>query len=654
MFRIDDIGLAAKFRGVFAVFVLLLAGFAAFATMKMSAVREAAHEIEAVWAARERQLADLRYSAARYRTAEARQATSAGEELRAADATVAALAAEVARGLDAFVATAQTDTSRRLGSEARAAWAAYQTHSGQGLQAARDGRTDAAISGYAAGRPLFDAVAARIGAIIEYNSARSGEASAMAAATYEQAKWLLTVAAAMGAALAIALALYFDFRVTRPLRAATASMARLADGDPDVEVAATARKDEVGRMVQALGALKTTVAKAFMQAQMIEEMPSAVMLCDVKDDFRITYANPSTMKLMKVIEHLLPIKADSLVGQTIDIFHKRPQHQRKMLADPANLPHNARIKIGDETLDLRVAAIRDRKGEYVGPMLSWSVITRQVKIADDFEVSVKGVADAVASASTEMQAAAQALSATAEEASRQATAVAAAAEQAAANVSTVAGATEELTASIQEIGQQVERSTRMSVEAVEEARRADQLVAGLSEAAQRIGAVVDLINGIAAQTNLLALNATIEAARAGEAGKGFAVVAGEVKQLATQTAKATEEIGQQIGGIQGATREAVEAIRTIGRTIETINEVATAISAAVEEQAAATRDIATNVQQAAVGTQEVTRNIAGVSQASAETGEAASQVLEASGTLSKDAEVLGAEVDGFLASVRAA
>ena len=186
------------------------------------------------------------------------------------------------------------------------------------------------------------------------------------------------------------------------------------------------------------------------------------------------------------------------------------------------------------------------------------------------------------------------------------------------------------------------------------AERTNVTVQGLAEAAEKIGAVVELITGIAEQTNLLALNATIEAARAGDAGKGFAVVASEVKSLANQTAKATEEIGQQIASMQSAAGEAVEAIGGIGKTITEVDEIAATIAAAVEEQGTATQDIARNVQEAAKGTQEVSSNITGVSQGAEETGKAAATVLEATGQLAKQSEDLRAAVDKFLVDIRAA
>jgi methyl-accepting chemotaxis protein len=271
-----------------------------------------------------------------------------------------------------------------------------------------------------------------------------------------------------------------------------------------------------------------------------------------------------------------------------------------------------------------------------------------------FDSSAAAVLNTVASAATELQSTASSMTAVAEQTSRQATAVAAAAEEASSNVQTVAAATEELSSSIGEISRQVTESARIASSAVDEAKRTDAMVMGLSEAAGRIGEVVNLITNIASQTNLLALNATIEAARAGEAGKGFAVVANEVKNLANQTAKATDEIGSQIGAVQSATQSAVAAIRGIGQTIARINEIATTIASAVEQQGAATHEIARNVQQASEGTQDVSNNIAGVTQASEETGHAASDVLNASNELSRQAEALRHLVQQFLADVRTA
>jgi methyl-accepting chemotaxis protein len=276
------------------------------------------------------------------------------------------------------------------------------------------------------------------------------------------------------------------------------------------------------------------------------------------------------------------------------------------------------------------------------------------RMADAFEANVGTIVETVSSASTQLQATAQSMSAATEETARQSTVVAAASEQATANVQTVAVASEELAASIREIARQVATSTQIAGSAVERATDTSGRVTALAESARRIGEVVGLIQSIASQTNLLALNATIEAARAGEAGKGFAVVASEVKALAQQTAKATEEIGNQIGAIQSATDETVGAIDAIAGVIRDMDQIATAIAAAVEEQASATDEISRNVQQAAAGTTEVSTNIVGVNQAANEAGVASNDVLGASGELARMAADLRTEMARFLNGVRAA
>jgi methyl-accepting chemotaxis protein len=280
--------------------------------------------------------------------------------------------------------------------------------------------------------------------------------------------------------------------------------------------------------------------------------------------------------------------------------------------------------------------------------------TRVSELTSQFDAVISAALQSVSTASSELEATAASMSTTAEETDRQASAVASAAEDATGNVQNVSVATEEMSSSVDEIGRQVMQSAKIAQQAVDEAGRTNRTVQGLSDAAETIGDVVRLINAIAAQTNLLALNATIEAARAGEAGRGFAVVAAEVKNLADQTGKATGEISSQVGAIQASSVDAVSAIQAINVTIAQINEIASSIASAVEEQSAATQEIARSVQNAAVGTRDISNSIAGVTQSTQRTGAAARQVLTASQQLSAQSDAMRLQVERFLGDIRAA
>ncbi|MFE1597801.1 methyl-accepting chemotaxis protein [Methylobacterium sp. ID0610] len=351
---------------------------------------------------------------------------------------------------------------------------------------------------------------------------------------------------------------------------------------------------------------------------MVEGMPVAVMTADPRNDFRIDYLNTASKETLRRLEPHLPIKADQLLGASIDVFHKNPGHQRRMLADASRLPHRTKIRLGPEVLDLQVSAIMGPDGSYMGPMLTWSVATAQVAIAED----VSRVVAAVASAVDEMQHSAEGLTRSADQASQRA--------------ATVAAGSEEMTASIHEISGQVGRVSERAQQIAAQAEATDATVRLLSAKAREVDSVVGMISTIAGQTNLLALNATIEAARAGTAGRGFAVVASEVKALASQTEKATGEISQRINDIQGATGDAVSAMQTISAAVAELSTLTLAMASAVDEQAAST--------------QEVSSNIAAVSTAATETGRLAEKVRTVAGNLAGHSDGLKGSVDKFLAA----
>ncbi len=488
---------------------------------------------------------------------------------------------------------------------------------------------------------------------IQDAAARAGAARADAAAAMASARQRALLFAGGIAVLMVVSGILTARAVARPIRAMTRAVQAMAAGDTSAAIGFANRRDEIGRMAAALETLRGAVRTAFVQSQMIEQIPVGVMTADAAN-CRITYLNPESRRILADVQGHLTGAPEQLQGQSLAIFDRDQTRIERLVGDPDRLPQRAQLRLGDQVLELCASALRDRDGTYVGPMLTWSVLTGRIRLSERFERTVGAIAGSVGESAASMTETAHAMSQSAAASGERSMAVAGASDQAAANVQSVAAAAEELAASVLEIGRQVSESARIAGQAVREAEDTDRCVNHLSEAASRIGDVVRLISDIAGRTNLLALNATIEAARAGEAGKGFAVVASEVKTLATQTARATGEIGAQIAAMQSEVGQAVGALRSIGATIQRMNEIATAIAGAVEEQGATTQEIARAVQHAAAGTAEVNGNIGMVTDAVGHTGRQAEAVLVAATTLTGQSDTLRAEVASFLTAVREA
>jgi methyl-accepting chemotaxis protein len=440
---------------------------------------------------------------------------------------------------------------------------------------------------------------------------------------------------------------------------------------------------------------------------MMENAPTNFIFADL--DLKVQYLNPASSKTLLALEKYLPVRASEMIGQSIDIFHKDPSHQRRMLANDKNLPHRAKIQLGPETLDLLVSAIYDKDKKYAGAMLTWEIVTerlateekiqqgmeREKKAAEELtfkvasilkvvaaattgdltqEIEVRG-SDAIgqmgeglakffadlrrsigsigesaanlASAAEELTTTSLQMSANAEETSAQTKVVSSATLSVSQNLQTVATGAEEMGASIKEIAKNATEAAKVATSAVKVAETANATVSKLGDSSAEIGQVIKVITSIAQQTNLLALNATIEAARAGEAGKGFAVVANEVKELAKETAKATEDISRKIEAIQTDTKAAVDAIGTISEVINQINGISSTIASAVEEQNATTNEMSRNVSEAARGSGEITSNIAGVSHAAESTSRGAGDSQKAAQGLVETSNQLRRLVEQF-------
>ena len=362
---------------------------------------------------------------------------------------------------------------------------------------------------------------------------------------------------------------------------------------------------------------------------MVEQMPTNVFLCD--RDLNIVYLNPAARKTMEKLRAHIQVPPDQLIGTNIDVFHKHPEHQRRILSDPNNLPWKARITIGDDVSDLLVSAIYDAQGDYVGPMLTWEIVTEKVKL----EERIRETTEVLASASEQMISTSQEISRNAELTTEKANSATGTAEVINNNVQAVSSGVEEMSTSIKEIAKNATDAARVADEAVGIAEGTNTTISDLGESSSEIGKVIKTITGIAQQTNLLALNATIEAARAGEAGKGFAVVANEVKELAKETSNATDDIGQKIEAIQTGVKGAVDGIARISEVIHHISQVQSSIASAVEEQTVTTNDMGRRITETANGTNEVASNISDVADAANSTSSGITSMQDAASELAR-------------------
>ena len=437
------------------------------------------------------------------------------------------------------------------------------------------------------------------------------------------------------------------WNVIRPIRALTRTMQAMAKGDVAAPLDHGRRHDEIGLMMAALETLRRAVHDAFIRGQIISQLPIGVICAERRERLVLSFINPEAQRLLNAAG----LADEALIGQSLDFLGSA-----KLPANPADwtaLPCTERISLGDEAFDLGISAVLDASGVHTSAMLTLAPRSDQMRLLTRFESSIATFAESLSRSSISVRDTAAGMQQAAAEGLQRTTTVVAATGEASAQVREIATVADRLMVSVGDIGKQIQTSVATASQAAREASLADGSVDQLGDAADRIGGIVRLIGEVAARTKMLALNATIEAARAGESGRGFAVVASEVKALAAQTAAATLDVGTQVTAMQATARQTMGVLNGVAGAIRLMSDIATGILAKVAEQQDALRAIVDSVREVAIGTQNVTQDLGGVQQIVSHTGIKAREVLEATTSLSCEAESLTVEATVFLGAIQA-
>lgn len=436
--------------------------------------------------------------------------------------------------------------------------------------------------------------------------------------------------------------------ISEPFKAINKALKSISEGDTSVELVGENRKDELGEVVRNTIKMKQEVNVAFRLKQMVEDMPVNIMTCDLKNDLKINYVNTTAYETLKDLSNFLKVKVDKFVGSNLDVFLNDSAKINSILKDVNSLPYKTRVKLGNETLDLKISALRDKNLNYIGPMLTWIIITKQVKLVEDFESKVGAIIKGFITISDTLQGYAKSMSEISQQTSDKTSIVANSSLQSSDNVQTVSVATEELYTSINDINDKVSESATISIQANTESKVASEISKSLFHSATKISEVISIIDNIAEQTNLLALNATIEAARAGDSGKGFGLVASEVKNLAQQTSVATDQIAKQIKEVVQNSTQVYTSIENIAKVISQVSNLSQNFAEAVDQQKQATHQISLNISQVNQGAKEVTENIKDVSISAGKSREMSDNVLNFANKLKEESQLLQKGVEEFI------